>query len=106
MFMAISAFLLTLAILVVYVLANIAAIAYFMRQRSGRRIRHLVLPALGGLLMVGLFAGQIVENSDAPYTWMPWITLAWFGLFTPGAIWLAITRPETLCKAGAVLGAG
>ncbi|WP_298216269.1 APC family permease [Acidocella sp.] len=98
-------FLLTLAILVVYVLANIAAIAYFMRQRSGRRIRHLVLPAVGGLLMVGLFAGQIVENSDAPYTWMPWITLAWFGLFTAGAIWLAITRPETLRKAGAVLGA-
>lgn len=98
-------FLLTLAILVVYVLANIAAIAYFMRQRSGRRIRHLVLPAVGGLLMVGLFAGQIVENSDAPYTWMPWITLAWFGLFTAGATWLAITRPETLRKAGAVLGA-
>ena len=97
-------FLLTLAILVVYVLANIAAIAYFMRQRSGRRIRHLVLPVMGGLMMIGLFAGQIVENSGAPYTWMPWITLAWFGLFAAGAAWLAITRPETLRKAGAVLG--
>ena len=97
-------FLLTLAILVVYVFANVAAIAYFMRQGSRRLIRHLVLPVMGGLMMIGLFAGQIVENSGAPYTWMPWITLAWFGLFAAGAAWLAITRPETLRKAGAVLG--
>ena len=97
-------FLLTLAILVVYVFANIAAIAYFMKRRSGRVVRHILLPALGCVLMIGLFAGQIVENTGAPYTWMPWITLAWFAVLVLGAIWLAVTRPETLRKAGAVLG--
>ncbi|MBU6449054.1 MAG: APC family permease, partial [Rhodospirillales bacterium] len=97
-------FLLTLAILVVYVFANIAAIAYFMKRRSGKMLRHVFLPALGCLLMVGLFAGQIVENTGAPYTWMPWITLAWFAVLVLGATWLAVTRPETLRKAGAVLG--
>jgi amino acid transporter len=65
----------TMAIIVVYVLANIAAIAYFMKRSSGKILRHALLPALGYLLMIGLFAGQIVENTGAPYTWMPWITL-------------------------------
>ena len=97
-------FLLTLAILLVYVLADIAAIVYFFRRNSGKVIRHMLLPALGALLMVGLFAGQIVENTTAPYTWMPWIILIWFIILAAGASWLAVTRPDTLRKAGAVLG--
>jgi amino acid transporter len=95
-------FVLTLAILIVYVLANISAIIYF--RRSGKIIRHVLLPALGALLMIGLFAGQVVENPAPPYNWFPWIILIWFILLAAGALWLAVTRPETLRKAGAVLG--
>jgi urea transporter len=62
------------------------------------------LPALGAVLMAGLFVGQIVENTDPPYTWMPWIILGWFIVLAAGAFWLAVTRPDTLRKAGAVLG--
>jgi amino acid transporter len=74
------------------------------QQEFGKPIRHMLLPALGVVLMVGLFAGQIAENTDAPYTWMPWIILAWFVILGLGALWLALTRPDTLRKAGAVLG--
>ena len=97
-------FVLTLAILLVYVLADISAIIYFRRQGSTKIIRHILLPAVGAVLMIGLFAGQIVENTDPPYTWMPWIILAWFIALAAGAAWLAVKRPETLRKAGAVLG--
>jgi amino acid transporter len=97
-------FLLTLAILLVYVLADIAAIIYFGKRQSGKIFRHMLLPALGAVLMVGLFAGQIAENTDAPYTWMPWIILAWFVVLALGALWLAVMRPDTLRKAGAALG--
>ncbi len=97
-------FLLTLAILVVYVLADISAIVYFLRRQSGKVFRHMLLPAVGALLMVGLFAGQIVENTGAPYTWMPWIILGWLVALALGAGWLSVTRPDTLRKAGAVLG--
>jgi hypothetical protein len=56
------------------------------------------------LLMAALFVAQIIENTDPPYTWMPWIILAWFVVLGLGALWLAVTRPETLRTAGAVLG--
>lgn len=97
-------FLLTLAILLVYVLADIAAIVFFRRLGSKKMVRHVLLPALGALLMGALFVAQIIENTDPPYTWMPWIILVWFVVLGLGALWLAVTRPETLRTAGAVLG--
>jgi amino acid transporter len=97
-------FVLTLAILLVYVLADLSAIIYFRRLGSTKIIRHVLLPALGIILMLGLFVGQILENADPPYTWFPWIILAWFIALALGAAWLAVKRPETLRKAGAVLG--
>jgi amino acid transporter len=97
-------FLLTLAILIVYVLADVAAIVFFRRRGSKKMVRHVLLPALGAVLMAALFIAQIIENTDPPYTWMPWIILAWFVVLGLGALWLAVTRPETLRTAGAVLG--
>ena len=47
-----------------------APAAIFFR-RSGKIIRRVLLPALGSLLMIGLFVGQIIENTDPPYSWMP-----------------------------------
>ena len=97
-------FLLTLAILIVYVLADLAAIVYFMRRGSRKFVRHVLLPVTGALLMTGLFVAQLIENTTAPYTWMPWIILAWLVALGAGTFWLAVNRPEILGKAGAVLG--
>jgi amino acid transporter len=97
-------FLLTLAILIVYVLADIAAIVYFRRQGSTRLLRHILLPALGALLMTALFVAQIIEQTDAPYTWIPWVVVAWVVLLILGAAWLSVARPAILRAAGVVLG--
>src|ERR1700733_10360274 len=86
-------FLLTLAILIVYVLADIAAIAFFRRRGSTRLLRHILLPALGALLMTALFVAQIIEQTDAPYTWIPWVVVAWVVLLILGAAWLSVARP-------------
>jgi amino acid transporter len=82
-------FLLTLGVLPVYVLTNLAAASYFARAGRFRIVRHGLLPLAGAALMILLLAGQIVEQTASPYTWLPWAILAWLGLVGLGARWLA-----------------
>ena len=97
-------FLLTMGILPVYVLVNAAAIRFFRGRGDYHPIRHLVLPGLGALLMVGLTIGQIVEQEIAPYTWFPWVIVGWVVAVSLGAAWLGARRPESLRSAGAAMG--
>ena len=99
-------FLLTLGILPVYVLTNLAAARYFYGQGRFNVIRHGLLPLGGAALMVALLIGQILEQTVRPYTWFPWLIVIWVALMAAGAQWLASTRPETLELAGAVLATG
>jgi amino acid transporter len=99
-------FALTLSILPVYALANIAVIVYFRKRTDFNLLRHLVLPVLGGLLMIGLLIGQIIENPSPPYNWMPWALLGWLVVLVGGAIWLGRSRPQVLARAGAVMATG
>ena len=96
-------FLLTLGILPVYVLTNLAAARYFLRAGRFHVIRHGVLPIGGAALMVALLVGQIVEQTTKPYTWFPWVIVAWVVLATAGAFWLASARPRQFASAGALL---
>jgi amino acid transporter len=96
-------FLLTLAILLVYILANLAAISFFRRRGDARILRQMLLPALGALLITALFVAQIIEQTDPPFTWMVWMIIAWLVICIIGAGWLGMNRPEILSKAGAIL---
>lgn len=97
-------FLLTMGILPVYVLTNAAAIRFFRERGDYNPIKHLLLPGLGALLMVGLTVGQIVEQVEAPYTWFPWVIVGWVVIVSAGAFWLGARRPEKLQSAGAAMG--
>jgi amino acid transporter len=99
-------FLLTLGILPVYVLTNLAAARYFASSGRFKAIRHGVLPLGGAALMVALLVGQILEQTVRPYTWFPWLIVIWIVLMAAGAQWLASTRPKRLELAGAVLATG
>jgi amino acid transporter len=96
-------FLLTLGILPVYVLTNLAAARYFAASGRFSLIRHGVLPLGGAALMVALLFGQIVEQTTKPYTWFPWVIVIWVLLVAAGALWLAAKRPREFSSAGAVL---
>ena len=96
-------FLLTLGILPVYVLTNLAAARYFARAGRFRLVRHGVLPIGGAALMVALLIGQIIEQTTRPYTWFPWVIVIWVALATAGAFWLAANRPREFQRAGKVL---
>jgi amino acid transporter len=97
-------FLLTMGILPVYILTNAAAIRFFRGRGDFNPLRHLVLPGLGALLMIGLTVGQVVEQVEAPYTWFPWVIVGWVVLASAGALWLGFSRPDSLSSAGAVMG--
>jgi amino acid transporter len=99
-------FLLTLGILPVYVLTNVAAARYFASSGHFRLVRHGILPLGGAALMVALLVGQIVEQTVAPYTWFPWVIVAWVAPMAAGALWLARARPRELALAGSVLATG
>jgi len=99
-------FLLTLGVLPVYVLCNVAAIRHLWGTADFRWLPHAVLPGLGALLMIGLLVGQIVEQTDAPYTWFPWVIVVWVALVAAGAFWLGRARPAALTAAGQVFAEG
>jgi amino acid transporter len=99
-------FLLTLGILPIYALTNIAAINYFRRLGEFNVLRHGVLPGLGALLMIGLLIGQVVEQTAAPYTWMWLLIVAWLLATIVGAFWLERSNPEAVAVAGSVLASG
>jgi len=99
-------FILTLALLPVYVLTNVACLRYFRRKGEFRWYRHALFPMIGSTLMIGLLVGQIIEQSSAPYTWMPWVDVVWVVIVTIAAIWLGRTRPDVLNKAGRIMGTG
>lgn len=96
-------FLLTLGVLPIYALTNLAAMRYFYKIGEFNWLRHGVLPGLGATLMIGLLVGQIVEQTAAPYTWLPFVIVAWVLLTFVGAIVLWARRPETVSLAGRVL---
>ncbi len=99
-------FLLTLGVLPVYMLTNIAAVRFFARSGELHWLRHVVLPIIGVLLIGGLLVGQIVEQTAAPYTWFPWVIVVWVALVAAASIWLARRRPHLLAVAGAALATG
>jgi amino acid transporter len=98
-------FLLTLGVLPVYALTNVAAIRYLWRKTDVFNIwKHGILPALGALLIIGLLIGQIAEQTTAPYTWFPWVIVAWVVIVSIAAIWLGRSRPDQIRSAGQALG--
>jgi amino acid transporter len=99
-------FALTVAILPVYVLANWAVIVYFRKRPDFNVLRHLILPVVGGLLMLALLVGQIFENQVAPYSWIPIAILVWLVIVIIAAVVLGRTRPQALAKAGAIMATG
>ena len=99
-------FALTVAILPVYALSNLAVIKYFYKRPDFNLVRHVVLPLAGAGLMIALLVGQIIENQVAPYSWVPWFIVGWLVVVIAVAIWLGSNRPEVLARAGSIMATG
>lgn len=99
-------FLLTLGILPVYILNNLAAIRFLRGRPDFNAFFHLVLPVLGIVLMTGLLIGQILQNTTEPYASFVYVIIGWVVVVSAVAFWLGRRRPEALAVAGAVMATG
>ena len=98
---------LTLAIIPVYILTNVAAIRYFASTGKSERsvLRHAVLPVLGILLLAIPIYGQVYPAPAAPLVFFPYLVLLFIIVMAVIAVQLGKRRPEVLLRAGATLAA-
>ncbi|MBI3747122.1 MAG: APC family permease [Chloroflexi bacterium] len=98
---------LTLGIIPVYILVNLAVIRYFRSEfpREFSVIKHLILPVAGILLMAIPIYGLIGTNPAYPYNLFPWMVLVYIVVAVVIAVWLDRTRPQELREAGKILAA-
>jgi amino acid transporter len=99
---------LTLAIIPVYMLTNVACMRYFSNVGRAERsvLRHLVLPVAGILLLLVPVYGQVYPAPAAPLRYFPYVVLLYIAAAAVWATMLGRSRPEVLLRAGAVLATG
>lgn len=99
--------LLTLAIIPVYILTNLACIRFFATTARARRnlVKHVLLPVLGMLVMLIPIYGLIWPVPAAPYNVFPYLVILAIVISGVVAWVIGQRRPERLSRAGAVLAA-
>lgn len=99
--------LLTLAIIPVYILTNLACIRFFATVARDRRnvVKHVVLPVLGMLVMLIPIYGLIWPVPAAPYNLFPYLVVLAIVASAVVAWVIGKRQPERLSRAGAVLAA-
>ena len=99
--------LLTLGIIPVYMLVNVAVIRYFRREYPGEFnvFKHLALPIAGILLMAIPLYGSLWPIPAFPYNVFPYLVIAYIVISFLAAVWLERNRPTDLREAGKILGA-
>jgi len=95
---------LTLAIIPVYVLTNVACIRFFARRGDRSILRHLILPTAGILLLLIPVYGQVYPPPDPPLRYFPYLVLAFIAAAALTATIIGRRNPDLLSRAGAVLG--
>ena len=78
-------------VLLIYVLVNVACIAFFWRKRRARfnALRHGVVPALGLLVTAGIVAAAVASPGPAPLSYIPFVVAGWLAI---GLLLLVLTR--------------
>lgn len=100
---------LTLAIIPVYMLTQVACLKYFGRSDIGEMrnpVKHIVLPILGLLLLLIPVYGQVWPVPAAPINTFPYLVIAAIVIATMVAWQIGQRHPEVLARAGAVLATG
>ncbi len=98
---------LTLGIIPVYILVNVAVIRYFYvnYRQEFNAFKHLLLPILGILLMAIPIYGLVGTNPAYPYNLFPYLVVIYIVIAVVIAFWLERNRPTELREAGKILGA-
>ena len=95
----------TVAIVLIYLLANLALPLYFWKHLRAEFnwFRHVVVPLLGvGVLALPIW-GFFAPGQTAPYNYFGWIFLAMVVLSAAWATYIVLARPQAALRLGAVV---
>jgi amino acid transporter len=91
----------TVAIVIVYIMANIALIRYFWRSKERRILTHVIVPVLGVIaLAYPLYA---VGNFSQPYPFnlVPFVVIAWVAAGVGLYLYYRVKSPQKIAAVGA-----
>jgi amino acid transporter len=95
----------TLAVIVLYVMANLALTSYIYRERRGefRVWRHAVVPALGSLLLLPVLVVTVYPVPSWPYKMTPYLFAATLVGGFVYMVWLESRHPGVLRRGATML---
>jgi amino acid transporter len=93
----------TVAVILVYMMANIALIRYFARDPERNVLRHVVLPLLGIAALAYPLYFVAKPGQDHPYDLVPYLVLAWIVIGLLVYLYFRARAPEKLAAVGRVL---
>lgn len=93
----------TVAIVIVYILSNIALIRYFFKLPERNWLFHVVIPVLGIAALVYPLWSVAQPGQTYPYNLVPFIVVAWIVLGVITYLYFRAKAPEKLTALGAFL---
>jgi amino acid transporter len=93
----------TVAIVVVYILSNIALIRYFFKLPERNVLFHIIVPILGIAALAYPLWSISQPGQSYPYNLVPIVVIVWLILGVATYLYLRKTAPEKLSALGAVL---
>jgi amino acid transporter len=96
---------LTLGIIPVYMLVNVAVIRFFLKYHRDEFnvFKHLVLPIIGIALMAIPLYGSLWPIPAFPFNVFPYLVVIYIAISLVAAFWLERNRPDELREAGKIL---
>jgi amino acid transporter len=93
----------TVAIVLVYIMANVALIRFFARDPERDLIRHVILPILGVLALLYPLYYVAKPGQPHPYNLVPYVVLVWIVLGLATYFYFRAKSPGKLAAVGSVL---
>ncbi len=93
----------TVAIVIVYMMCNIALIRYFFRLPERNWLLHIVIPILGVAALAYPLWAVAQPGQAFPYNLVPYIVIAWVVLGIITFVYLRVKSPEKLTALGSFL---
>jgi amino acid transporter len=93
----------TVAVILVYMLGNLALIRYFARDPERHVVKHILMPILGIAALAYPLYFVAKPGQSYPYNLVPYIVLAWIVWGFVTYFWFRTRDPEKLAAVGKVL---
>jgi amino acid transporter len=93
----------TVAIVIVYMMSNIALIRYFFRLPERNVLLHIVIPILGVLALAYPLWAVAQPGQTYPYNLVPIIAIVWLVLGLATYLYFRATAPQKITALGAFL---